>query len=79
MHVVRVQNNNNNTVFGQKLKFDAQLISRATSEEKSELAILKKLFKDNGIKGEISVNNDKKVTIQTIIDNLKLKFNETGK
>jgi len=77
MQVQRIQSNNNyNTNFREKLIFDTKLITRATREEKSELAMLKRLFKNYGFKGEIKVKNDKKISVQDVIENLKSKFGE---
>ena len=77
MQVQRIQSNNNyNTNFKEKLKFDTKLISRATREEKSELALLKRLFKNYGFDGEIKVKNDKNVSIKDVIENLRSKFSE---
>jgi hypothetical protein len=74
MQVQRISNNNTN--FKQKLKFDTRTIVRATREEKAELAFIKRMFKNNGIKGEIKVKENKNISIQEIIENLKTKFRE---
>lgn len=78
MQIQKIQNNNNyNTSFRQKLLFDAKTITRATKEERHELAILKNMFKNNGIKGKIKIKENKKISIQDIIKNLKLRYKET--
>jgi hypothetical protein len=76
MQIQKVQNNNYNTAFGHKLIFDTKLITRATREEKAEMVILKRMFKDNGIKGNIKIKNDRKASVQDIIENLRTKFNQ---
>jgi hypothetical protein len=80
MQIQKIQNNNNyNTNFRQKLLFDTKTITRATRDEKHELAILKNMFKNNGIKGDIKIKENKNNSIQDIIENLKLKYRETKK
>ena len=69
MQIQKIQNTNNyNTNFKQKLIFDTKTITRATKEEKHELAILKNIFKNNGIKGEIKIKENKNNSIQNIIE-----------
>jgi len=78
MQVQRIQNNNYNTNFREKLTIDKTLISRATKEEKAEFVYLKNLFKSRGIDGDIEVENNPKVTVKSIINNLYLKFDESN-
>ena len=52
---MNVQAIDNRTNFQQKLILDTKTISRATREEKAELAELKRMFKLNGLKGDIKV------------------------
>ena len=77
MQVQRVQNNNYNTTFGEKLIFDTKLITRATREEKSEMVLLKRLFRDNGNKGNIKVKNNRKLSVKEIIADLQSRLNKT--
>ena len=74
MQVQRVQNNNYNIAFGEKLIFDKKLISRATKEEKAEFVYLKNLFKSRGIDGNIEIKNNTKTTVKSIIDDLYSRF-----
>jgi hypothetical protein len=77
MQVQRVQNNNYNTTFGEKLIFDTKLITRATREEKSEMVLLKRLFRDNGNKGNIKVKNNRKLSVKDIIADLQSRLHKT--
>ena len=77
MQVQRVQNNNYKTTFGEKLIFDTKLIARATREEKSEMVLLKRLFRDNGNKCSIKVKNNRKLSVKEIIADLQAKFSKT--
>ena len=52
---MNVQAIDNRTNFQQKLILDGKTISRATREEKAELAEIKRMFKFNGLKGDIKV------------------------
>ena len=78
MQVQRIQNNNYNTAFREKLIFDKKLISRATKEEKAELVYLKNLFNSRGIDGNIEVKNNTKTTVKSIIDDLYSKFDKSN-
>ena len=78
MQVQRIQNNNYNTAFGEKLIFDKKLISRATKEEKAEFIYLKNLFNSRGIDGNIEVKNNTKTTVKSIIDDLYSKFDKSN-
>lgn len=73
---MQVQQINNSTNFGHKVKFDPKIINRATREEKAEMASLKYKFKLNGFKDEINVKNDKNQTVQKIIEKLKAEFDK---
>ena len=77
MQVQKVQNNNYKTTFGEKLIFDTKLITRATREEKSEMVLLKRLFRDNGNKGNIKVKNNRKLSVKDIIADLQSRLNKT--
>ena len=76
MQIQKIQNNNYNTGFKQKLIFDTRLITRATREEKSELVLLKKLFQNNGQKGEVEVKNNSKMTVKDIIESLRFELDK---
>ena len=71
---MQVQSINNSINFGHKIKFDPKIVSRATKEEKAELASLKYKFKYNGFKDEIIVKNNKNQTIQNIIEKLRAEY-----
>ena len=73
---MQVQAINSKTNFGHRIKVDEKLISRATAEEKAELAYLKRMFKINGFNEEIKVKNDKKSTVSKIIEKLRAEFDK---
>ena len=87
MQVQKIQNNNYNTIryqstntknvsFGERLIFDPKFINRLSAGEKSELALLKRLFKRYGQPGDIRIKNDKNVSVQNVIDDLRSKYSE---
>jgi len=76
MQVQGVNGINSNLSFGEKLTFDKRLVSRATREEKNELALLRRLYRDNGFVGEIDVKNNKKLPVKDIIKNLYSEFSK---
>jgi len=56
----------NRTNFQQKLILDGKTISRATREEKAELSELKRMFKFNGLKGDIKVTLNKAYSFKVL-------------
>ena len=73
---MQLQPINNNLSFGEKITFDKRLVARATKEEKNELSLLKRLYRDNGFIGEIEVKNNKKLKVQDIIKDLYSGFSK---
>ena len=71
MQIQRVQNNNYNISFGERLVFDSKLITRASKKEKLEMVIIKNMFKNNGRDGKIQVKNNNKISVKEIIENLR--------
>lgn len=78
MQVQRIQNNNYNMSFGEKLIFNKKLVSRATKEEKAEFIHLKNLFLNEGKDGNIEVKNNTKTTVKNIIDDLYSKLDKSN-
>ena len=77
MQIQMVYNSNHSPNFGEKLIFDKKLISRATREEKHELAILKKMFKDDGLNNDtVYISNKKDGKTKNIIKTLRLWYKE---
>ena len=76
MHVQAIDNRIN---FQQKLILDEKTISRATREEKAELAKIKRMFKYNEIKGDIKISLNKAYSFKVSETEPKIPYNVQNK